>query len=113
MGKGHYHGGGTLVGPRSRISRAPVRGGTECKATAEARRIARVTEKAEQRKLIRKNERLAKKLGKLWQEERGKALFERLTEEGRLKVRVQSSSPRSESALAQALRKAGLIADEG
>lgn len=112
MGKGHYYGGGTLIGPRSRIGRAPLRGGTDCKASSEARRIARAKEKADQRKLIRKNERLAKKLQKLWQEERGKAHFEQLTERARLRRRSVNPDRQTESALAQALRAVGLVGDD-
>jgi hypothetical protein len=65
--------------------------------------------KAEQRKLIKRNERLAKKLAKLWQEERGKALFQQLTKQ----VRLEEPTPMIESALAQALRAAGFVPDDG
>ena len=110
MGKGHYLGGGSLAGPRGRIGRAPGRGGTDCKASAEARRVARAKQKAEQRKLIKRNEKLARKLGKLWQEERGKALFQRLAGAA-LPISCTDKTLPTESALAQALREAGLIPD--
>ena len=113
MAKGHYHGGGTLIGPRGRIGRAPLRGGTECKASAEARRVARKTEKAEQRKRIAKSEHLIRKLAKLWQEERGKAHFRRLTQEAMQDRRTRmTGSQETESSLSQALRAAGLVPDE-
>ena len=112
MGKGHYFGGGTLIGPRSRIGRGPLRGGSGSKAAAEARRVAKKAKEAEQKKRIAKNERLVKKLAKLWQEERGKAHFQRLAQNGRLARRTPKVSSRGGSALAQALRASGLVGDQ-
>lgn len=112
MGKGHYHGGGTLIGPKGRIGRAPSRGGSGCKAAAEARRVARKKKKAEQKKRIAKNERLIQKLPKLWQEERGMELFQHLSKRAEQRRQRSIDSEQTESALAQALKAAGLIPDQ-
>ena len=87
MGKGHYRGGGTLIG-FGRVSNAKGRTsgvGSSGAALREQRRKAEKKKRAAIAKKIAINVKLARKLGKLWEEEKNRALYEKLARDQRAK----------------------------
>lgn len=112
VGKGHYHGGGTLVGPKGEPSAKPStssRGSSA--ATIEARHQARKTEAAAQKRKADANQKLIMKLARQWQEEKGRAHFAKLTEQreeplGKVLKRVGEDATPNQSVIALALQKA-------
>lgn len=87
MGKGHYHGGSTLIG-HGDISKARNRSGGIGISTAAVREERRNAEKKRRRELageIKANQKLARKLGKKWAEQRGREQYRQLMSERRAK----------------------------
>lgn len=98
MGKGHYLGGGTLLG-FGRVARAKSggKGGLGSGAALrEQRREAARKKKQEAAAKIKQNEKLLKQLAKELSSAKGRALYTRLVHKERAKV----------SPLAQALQQA-------
>lgn len=105
MGKGHYHGGGTLIGfgTTSRRSKGGGRG-LNLSSPADQQK-ARLAEKKRKKAIaakIAKNEKIVKRLSDQWLAEKGRKHYERLVAEAREKT----------SPLAAALRQAMRAADD-
>ena len=81
MAKGSYLGGHTVLrGPRGQVPRSPMRTRSSSTGPEHEKRKAALKEKNQATaKQIRQNEKLARKLSKQWQEERGRRLFTELT----------------------------------
>jgi hypothetical protein len=80
MGKGHYPGGGTLIG-RGAITKAKGRSGgigQSGAALREQRRVAERKRKQEAAEKIKANEKIVRQVGKQWAAEKGERHYERL-----------------------------------
>lgn len=88
MGKGHYHGGGTLIGFGSVAKTKGRSGGVGSSRAAlrEQRQLAERKKRQETAAKIKANVRLARKLGKQWNEARARARYEELVLEYRAKA---------------------------
>lgn len=100
MGKGHYHGGGTLIGFGTTRGKSKGSGrGLNLSSSPAEKQKARVAEKKRRKAAAERlatNEKLVKQLSDQWLAEKGKRHYERLALDGREKV----------SPLAAALRAA-------
>lgn len=99
MGKGHYHGGGTLLGFGTTTGRSKGGGrGLNLSSPADKQK-ARLAEKKRRKAVadrIATNEKVVKQLSDQWLAEKGRKQYDRLVLDGREKV----------SPLAAALRAA-------
>jgi hypothetical protein len=94
MGKGHYLGGGSLIGFGS-ISNAKGRRGGIGVSGAALREQRRVAEKWQKRKLVaqvKANEEILKRNGEHWAAEKGRAHYDNLVKASRVKVSSLASA---------------------
>ena len=99
MGKGHCHGGGTLLGFGKTTGKScSSRRGLNLSSPAEKQR-ARLAEKKRRKaaaERLAKNERLVKQLSDQWLAEKGRRHYDKLAIDGREKVSPLAAALRSE-----------------